>query len=93
MREEGGFEVIKKAILNLSLRQNEHIIAYGEGNKRRLMGKHETVNIEPFSWYLNSVMVGVSNRGCSIRMGCDTEHQGKVTWKTGVLPQTWTPMS
>ncbi|GFZ14077.1 glutamine synthetase 2 [Actinidia rufa] len=35
MREEGGFEVIKKAILNLSLRHKEHISAYGEGNERR----------------------------------------------------------
>ncbi|XP_031120300.1 glutamine synthetase, chloroplastic-like [Ipomoea triloba] len=35
MREEGGFEVIKKAILNLSLRHLYHISAYGEGNERR----------------------------------------------------------
>ncbi|NBH36885.1 50S ribosomal protein L3, partial [Clostridiaceae bacterium] len=39
MREEGGFEVIKKAILNLSLRHKDHISAYGEGNERRLTGK------------------------------------------------------
>ncbi|KAK4802486.1 hypothetical protein SAY86_000689 [Trapa natans] len=70
MREEGGFEVIKKAILNLSLRHHEHISAYGEGNERRLTGKHETANINTFSW-------GVANRGCSIRVGRDTEKQGK----------------
>ncbi|KAK1319596.1 hypothetical protein QJS10_CPB04g00309 [Acorus calamus] len=70
MREEGGFEVIKKAILNLSLRHRDHISAYGEGNERRLTGKHETADINTFSW-------GVANRGCSIRVGRDTEKQGK----------------
>lgn len=50
MRDEGGFEVIKKAILNLSLRHVEHISAYGEGNERRLTGKHETASINQFSW-------------------------------------------
>ncbi|KAK6937485.1 Glutamine synthetase, catalytic domain [Dillenia turbinata] len=70
MREDGGFEVIKKAILNLSLRHKEHISAYGEGNERRLTGKHETANINTFSW-------GVANRGCSVRVGRETEKQGK----------------
>ena len=39
-----------------------HIAAYGEGNERRLTGKHETSSIHDFSW-------GVANRGCSIRVG------------------------
>jgi len=52
MREDGGFEVIKKAILNLSLRHKVHIEAYGEGNERRLTGKHETASINTFSWVL-----------------------------------------
>lgn len=50
MREDGGFEKIKKAILNLSLRHKDHISAYGEGNERRLTGKHETASIDTFSW-------------------------------------------
>jgi hypothetical protein len=54
MREDGGFEVIKKAILNLSLRHKEHISAYGEGNERRLTGKHETASINTFSWVCSS---------------------------------------
>ena len=70
MREDDGYEVIKKAIINLSLRHKEHISAYGEGNERRLTGKHETTNIDTFSW-------GVANRGCSIRVGRDTEKNGK----------------
>ena len=52
MREDGGYEVIKKAILNLSLRHRDHISAYGEGNERRLTGKHETASIDTFSWVL-----------------------------------------
>jgi hypothetical protein len=39
-----------------------HIAAYGEGNERRLTGKHETSSMNDFSW-------GVANRGCSIRVG------------------------
>ncbi|KAJ7980145.1 Glutamine synthetase [Quillaja saponaria] len=70
MREDGGFEVIKKSILNLALRHKDHISAYGEGNERRLTGKHETASIDSFSW-------GVANRGCSIRVGRETEKQGK----------------
>ncbi|CAL0334630.1 unnamed protein product [Lupinus luteus] len=70
MREDGGYEAIKKAILNLSLCHNDHISAYGEGNERRLSRKHETASINQFSW-------GVANRGCSIRVGRDTEKNGK----------------
>lgn len=50
MREEGGYEIIKKAIEKLSLKHTEHIAAYGEGNERRLTGKHETANINTFKW-------------------------------------------
>ncbi|KAL7611152.1 glutamine synthetase leaf isozyme, chloroplastic [Lactuca sativa] len=42
----------KKAILNLSLRHSDHISAYGEGNERRLIGKHETASINTFSWVI-----------------------------------------
>ncbi|CAN4126865.1 unnamed protein product [Withania somnifera] len=70
MREEGGYEVIKKAIEKLSLKHKEHIAAYGEGNERRLTGKHETANINSFKW-------GVANRGASVRVGRDTEKAGK----------------
>ncbi|KAJ1390725.1 Glutamine synthetase, catalytic domain [Sesbania bispinosa] len=64
------FEVIKKAIEKLGLRHKEHIAAYGKGNERRLTGKHETADINTFSW-------GVANRGSSIRVGRDTEKNGK----------------
>lgn len=50
MRKDGGYEVIKKAIEKLGKRHNEHIAAYGEGNERRLTGKHETADIKTFLW-------------------------------------------
>ncbi len=37
-------------------------LQYGEGNERRLTGKHETSSMNDFSW-------GVANRTCSIRVG------------------------
>uniref|UniRef100_A0A6N2LG22 Glutamine synthetase n=1 Tax=Salix viminalis TaxID=40686 RepID=A0A6N2LG22_SALVM len=70
MRNEGGYEIIKKAIEKLGLRHKEHIAAYGEGNERRLTGRHETADINTFKW-------GVANRGASIRVGRDTEKEGK----------------
>ncbi|KAM7479610.1 hypothetical protein LguiA_027823 [Lonicera macranthoides] len=70
MRKDGGFEVIKKAIEKLGLKHKEHIAAYGEGNERRLTGKHETADINTFLW-------GVANRGASIRVGRETEKDGK----------------
>lgn len=53
MRKDGGLEVIKKAISKLEKRHLEHIAAYGEGNERRLTGKHETADIKTFSWVSN----------------------------------------
>uniref|UniRef100_A0A804NVU9 glutamine synthetase n=1 Tax=Zea mays TaxID=4577 RepID=A0A804NVU9_MAIZE len=70
MRKEGGYEVIKAAIEKLKLRHKEHIAAYGEGNERRLTGRHETADINTFSW-------GVANRGASVRVGRETEQNGK----------------
>ncbi|KAJ9682585.1 hypothetical protein PVL29_018496 [Vitis rotundifolia] len=70
MRNDGGYEIIKKAIEKLGLRHKEHIAAYGEGNERRLTGRHETADINTFLW-------GVANRGASIRVGRDTEKAGK----------------
>lgn len=54
MREDGGYEVIKKAIEKLGLKHKEHIAAYGEGNERRLTGRHETADINNFLWVILS---------------------------------------
>ncbi|RZR95059.1 hypothetical protein BHM03_00023859 [Ensete ventricosum] len=54
MRSDGGYEVIKKAIEKLGKRHKEHIAAYGEGNERRLTGRHETADINTFLWVYES---------------------------------------
>ncbi|GFH61489.1 hypothetical protein CTEN210_17965 [Chaetoceros tenuissimus] len=70
MREEGGLDIIKKAIYKLGAKHAEHIAVYGTGNELRLTGKHETASIDQFSF-------GVANRGASVRIGRDTEAEGK----------------
>lgn len=70
MREDGGLEEIKKAIYKLGAKHAEHIAVYGEGNELRLTGKFETASIDQFCY-------GVANRGASIRIGRDTEKEGK----------------
>lgn len=59
---ETGWDAIQEQIAKLEKRHAVHIAAYGEGNERRLTGKHETSSINDFSW-------GVANRGCSVRVG------------------------
>lgn len=69
MRKEGGMKVILDAIEKLSKKHKEHIAAYGEGNERRLTGRHETASINTFSY-------GVANRGASIRIPRSAEKDG-----------------
>jgi len=78
MRDEGGIEHIKKAIYKLGARHKEHIAVYGEDNDKRLSGKYETANINQFSY-------GVANRGASIRIGRDTEKEGKGYFEVSAL--------
>jgi glutamine synthetase len=71
MRAPGGYKsAIIPAIEKLGKRHKEHITAYGEGNDKRLTGKHETQSMDKFSW-------GVANRGASIRVGNKTAREGK----------------
>jgi len=70
MREDGGWAIIKAAIEKLGKKHAEHIAVYGEGNEKRLTGKHETASITTFSW-------GVANRGASIRVPRETERDNK----------------
>lgn len=49
MREEGGMKHIEAAIKKLEGRHKEHIAVYGEGNEKRLTGRHETGAIDTFS--------------------------------------------
>jgi len=72
MRNEGGYEVIKAAIEKLKLRHKEHIAAYGEGNERRLTGRHETADINTFSWVRPSFLpiLLLRHRGESAKSVC-----------------------
>ncbi|TMW59252.1 hypothetical protein Poli38472_004321 [Pythium oligandrum] len=70
MREDGGMAKIIEAIEKLKLKHKVHIAAYGQGNERRLTGKHETASIESFSY-------GVANRGASVRIPRSAEADGK----------------
>lgn len=62
-RKEGtGWDAIQEQVKKLEKRHAVHIAGYGEGNERRLTGKHETSSMHDFSW-------GVANRGASVRVG------------------------
>ena len=61
MRSENGIDTIFKAIEKLEERHHEHIKVYGDGNEKRLTGKHETSSMEKFKW-------GFADREASIRV-------------------------
>lgn len=44
----GRWEEIQKQIAKLEKRHAVHIAGYGEGNERRLTGKHETSSMHDF---------------------------------------------
>ena len=74
MRNEGGLEVIHKAIEKLSEKHGEHMKVYGEKNKLRMQGNDskehfETSSYDKFSW-------GVADRTASVRIGHVTNKNG-----------------
>jgi len=69
MREEGGMKYIEAALEKLGQRHKEHIAVYGSDNELRLTGKHETGNIDSFTY-------GIANRGASIRIPRECAHRG-----------------
>jgi len=66
---KGGMNTIIEACEKLGQKHLEHIAVYGEGNERRLTGKHETSPITKFSY-------GVANRGASVRIPRHVNEQG-----------------
>lgn len=56
-----GIDVIYRAIRSLQVTHAEDMPYYGEGNERRLSGKHETSSMKTFSF-------GVGTRSTSIRI-------------------------
>jgi len=69
MRQPGGYAEIIKVCEAFGPVAAEHIAVYGEGNDKRLTGKHETCSIKEFKY-------GVANRGCSIRIPREAEKNG-----------------
>jgi glutamine synthetase len=70
MREEGGYATIIEAVEKLGKKHQEHIVAYGEDNEKRLTGAHETAPISKFSY-------GVAHRGASVRIPRQAKLEGK----------------
>ena len=70
MREEGGWELIIDAIKKLGEKHSLHMENYGEGNKERMTGLHETASYDKFTY-------GVADRGSSIRIPRSTEKDKK----------------
>ena len=70
MRADGGMKHIEAAMKKLEARHVDHIAVYGEGNRERLTGKHETGDIDSFTW-------GVANRGASVRIPRQCAKEGK----------------
>ena len=74
-------KVIEAAMKKLEARHVEHIAVYGEGNEERLTGRHETGNIDKFSY-------GVADRGGSIRIPRQCAKDARVTSRTVAPPPT-----
>lgn len=70
-RAEGGLDVItKEHMIKLKNRHMEHILVYGEANKLRMTGLHETAHIQRFDYH-------EGHRGASVRIPVTTMKQGK----------------
>lgn len=69
MREEGGLNVILETMEILKRNHKEHIEVYGIDNHMRMTGKHETSNINKFTY-------GFSTRDTSIRIPAQTKIDG-----------------
>ena len=65
MRSLGGHEYFQSIFNTFGSRHEDHIKDYGSNNNMRLTGKHETQNIDKFSY-------GVGDRGSSIRIPIKT---------------------
>lgn len=70
MRADGGMKHIEAAMEKLAARQVEHMLVYGEDNRLRMTGKHETASYDKFTW-------GVANRGASVRVNRSCAEEGK----------------
>merc|ERR1712083_962414 len=73
MRTKGGYETIIKVCEAFGKVAAEHIAEYGEGNDKRLTGKHETCSINQFKY-------GVAHQSVFLVQPRKTE---EATWRIG----------
>lgn len=69
MRQPNGINEIMSSIEKLERRHTEHINVYGENNHLRLTGKHETSDLNKFTW-------GIGTRNTSVRIPNITQKNG-----------------
>lgn len=65
MRKEGGIEFILQTIQKFESKHKDHLHVYGENNKERLCGYHETSSFDKFTY-------GIADRSASIRIPNET---------------------
>lgn len=70
MREDNGYNVIIDSIKKLEISHNKHMKIYGDFNKLRMTGHHETASYNEFTY-------GVGSRNTSIRIGYETHKNQK----------------
>mmetsp|Transcript_69514 Transcript_69514/g.104916 ORF Transcript_69514/g.104916 Transcript_69514/m.104916 type:complete len:161 (-) Transcript_69514:19-501(-) len=68
-KETGLKYILNDCMKKLESKHKEHIVLYGEGNIKRLTGKHETSSIEKFNF-------GEGNRAASCRIPVPTMKNG-----------------
>lgn len=69
-KNKSGFDYIIDAVEKLAPKHKEHMEVYGSDNDERMTGEHETASYDNFSY-------NVANRGCSVRIGNETNVNGK----------------
>jgi glutamine synthetase len=69
MRNEGGLDIIIRAMDKLKAKHAEHMLVYGEHNEERMSGLHETSKFDEFSY-------GIASRKASVRIPTDTAKNG-----------------
>jgi glutamine synthetase len=71
--EENGWQEMMDKMKLLEAKHAEHINCYGEGNERRLTGRHETAPMNKFTW-------GVGDRSASARITntCAADKKGYI---------------
>jgi glutamine synthetase len=70
MRDAGGLQAIYECMPKLERAHAAHMRVYGEGNKARLTGLHETAPHDAFSY-------GIGTRNTSVRIGTQTHAEGR----------------